>query len=159
NVPRVPSPPGLRRRLLSPPVQPRPWLPKSVGVLGGPAPADRTHRHAGTSRRFPDTQTGVVRMKRHALTTDEFADFAAGYGTLLGVAPLRAGQVSRRLLMLREIVRGAPELRVALDLLASVQERSPRVYAETVALPAFGTWAALALRAESDALPEQLGTF
>jgi HEXXH motif-containing protein len=98
-------------------------------------------------------------MRRHALRYDEFADFAAGYGTASGIAALRAGQVSRRLLMLRQIVHEVPEVRAAFDLLAAVQERSPEVYAETVALPAFGTWAALSMRIRDGVLPEQLGTF
>jgi HEXXH motif-containing protein len=100
-------------------------------------------------------------MRTHSVGAAEFRELAAGYGTAAGIATLLAAQVSRRLLMLRSIVDtvGAPRLGEALGLLSEAQERAPRAFFETIAAPAFGTWAVLALRDRNGVIAEQLGTF
>ncbi|MGC9669135.1 HEXXH motif domain-containing protein [Planosporangium sp. 12N6] len=88
-------------------------------------------------------------MRTHTLPGTEFDDLAAGYGSPAGVAALRAAQFSRRLLLLREILRVArsPRLDDAFALLTYAQEGAPRSVAETVTAPQFGAWVAAAYRA------------
>jgi HEXXH motif-containing protein len=107
-------------------------------------------------------------MRTHTLTDEEFTDFAAGYGTPSGIAALRSGQLSRRLLMLRAILDDTTSsgFRDGYALLAEVQAQAPEAYRDTVTAPGFGTWTALTLRARRYGEPEraalladQLGTF
>lgn len=106
-------------------------------------------------------------MRAHCLTDQEFDDIAGGYGTASGVAALRGGQLSRRLLMLIEIANSvrSPWLDDACDLLAEVQARAPGSFADSVGSPGFGTWSALAMQAvrgadrQTPAILDQLGSF
>jgi HEXXH motif-containing protein len=88
-------------------------------------------------------------MKKHNISDSDFDDFAAGYGTVDGIAALRSGQVSRRLLILREIVNDAstPRLADTVAVLGELQRQAPKAFLDTIAAPTFGTWCALTRRA------------
>jgi HEXXH motif-containing protein len=107
-------------------------------------------------------------MRTHIISEDEFARFAAGLASPAGIASLRAGQVSRRLLLLRTIAEDARSSRLdtAYTLLSEIQSHAPDAVAAVFDSPAFGTWSALTLQAlraknhdTAEVLTGQLGVF
>lgn len=96
-------------------------------------------------------------MRTHTVAAAEFHDLAAGFGTARGVRALRAAQVDRRLLMLREVLRsvrpGSPA-EAAYELFCAAQRHAGEAVAEVVAAPHFGAWVTAALR-EMRAVPAQ----
>lgn len=86
-------------------------------------------------------------IRTHALTSDQFDDLAAGYGDAETIRALRSAQVSRRLLLLHEILDAAPSrLAEPYRLLVRAQATEPTAATEAFAAPHFGAWAVAASR-------------
>lgn len=107
-------------------------------------------------------------MSTHRIPSDHFDQLARGDGDMLGV--LRAGQRSKRLLLLRELHSTAkscvPRLAVAAGtadafaLLAEAQRRSPDAVDDLLLDPHIGAWIMRSLRGllvDRDISPEDLG--
>jgi HEXXH motif-containing protein len=84
----------------------------------------------------------------HSLAPSMVDDLGAGYGDAETVSRLRAGQVSKRLLLLRALLDAAPSPRLDgyFALLVAAQRRSPDVVADVLAEPHVGAWLASSLR-------------
>jgi len=93
------------------------------------------------------------------LTADQFDGLARSYGDPSAIAVLCSGQLSRRLVLIREVVRRAVEAgqqavglaAAALAVLAEVDARHPEALRDVLAHPHLGTWAATCLRSLSEA--------
>jgi HEXXH motif-containing protein len=83
------------------------------------------------------------------LTPDGFAELAAGQGDSSVLRTLRAGQLGKHLLLLREVVRVAAELggetaaraQLWFEVIATADERAPDLTREVLGYPQVGAWA------------------
>lgn len=84
----------------------------------------------------------------HSLTPSMVDSLGDGYGDAETIRRLRAGQVSKRLLLLRTLLDEAasPRLDDYFGLLAEAQRRSPGTVAGVLAEPHVGAWLASSLR-------------
>ncbi|WP_160144984.1 HEXXH motif domain-containing protein [Actinacidiphila yanglinensis] len=107
--------------------------------------------------RTSEADTRPEPLPEHRLRTDHFRQLARGSGDAATVAALRAGQRSRRLLMLRALVvrlldrpdllAPLPGARVAWQLLLDAERVAPQAVEEVVMHPYVGTWIGTASRA------------
>jgi len=94
----------------------------------------------------------------HRLSGRDFDELAQGYGSADAVASLRSGQISRRLLLLRDwLDRTAPDS--AFDLLQQADRADPTAVRAVVARPHFGAWVSRARRADRDEATAALSYF
>lgn len=84
-------------------------------------------------------------MARHRLTAAQFAALGSGYGDAAAMGVLRAGQASRRRLMLRAVAEAEPRALPALRLLS--RAGGPEADA-VLGHPMLGVWANASLRRE-----------
>ncbi|GAA4435811.1 HEXXH motif domain-containing protein [Phytohabitans houttuyneae] len=84
----------------------------------------------------------------HSLTQSMVDSLGAGYGDAEAIGRLRAGQVSKRLLLLRTLLDAAPSPRLDdyYALLVDAQRRSPGAVTDALAEPHVGAWLASSLR-------------
>src|SRR5262245_25747746 len=82
----------------------------------------------------------------HGLGAKEFAALGSGYGDAECIAALRAGQASRRRLLLRAVAEAAPDAAGGVRLLGRVAGISPGAVEAALSHPMFGVWAAGWLR-------------
>ncbi|WP_052809819.1 HEXXH motif domain-containing protein [Streptomonospora alba] len=98
----------------------------------------------------PSAPSGPLR--RHTLPAEQIAALARGHGGAEAVAGLRAGQLSKRLVLLRAVGEAARDTGRAghwqrgYDLLARVQREAPDTVAAILLSPQVGEWAAHTLR-------------
>lgn len=88
----------------------------------------------------------------HSLRATHFAELGAGFGSAECLAVLRAGQASRRRLLLRAISEAAPT-KPALDLLSDVAAAAPEVADAALCHPLAGVWMSRWLRRQPDDAP------
>lgn len=91
------------------------------------------------------------------LSAEQFDGIASGYGDASALATLRAGQVSRRRLLLRAVSEAAPASAPALDLLAEAERYAPAVFSDALVHPLLTAWATTLLRRRRAGAPADLG--
>ncbi|GIH08691.1 HEXXH motif domain-containing protein [Rhizocola hellebori] len=84
----------------------------------------------------------------HSLGAAHFAALASGYGDAECLALLRAGQASRRRLLLRAVAEAAPTAHDGLKLLGRVAVTAPKIAEAALRHPMLGVWASGWLRQE-----------
>ncbi len=82
----------------------------------------------------------------HVVPLADFADLATGWGSRSVVERLRAGQLSKNLLILHSLLQAYPVDGSALQLLADAQEAAPDEVVGVLTYPMVGAWAADCLR-------------
>jgi uncharacterized protein len=81
------------------------------------------------------------------LTAAQFDGLAAGYGDAGAIGLLRAGQASRRRLLLRAVAETVPATAAAMSLLTTVARVAPAIADEMLTHPVFDAWATGCLHA------------
>jgi hypothetical protein len=97
--------------------------------------------HPGPAPSDPPDQ-----WRRHALTDAAFAALGAGRPSRKTIAELRRAQLSKHLLLLREIVRATPKTKTWYAHLTATQHTDPSATSAVLADPLFGAWAAHCLK-------------
>ena len=82
----------------------------------------------------------------HVVPPADFADLASGWGSRSVVERLRAGQLSKNLLILHTLLRAYPVDGAALQLLDDARQAAPDEAAGVLTYPMVGAWAADCLR-------------
>lgn len=87
-------------------------------------------------------------LSRHGLTPVALADLAAGFGDAATIRELQRGQLSKRRLLLGELIRSAPRdvVGAGYDLLEWADQRFPSAVNAALVLPHVGGWLAWCLR-------------
>jgi HEXXH motif-containing protein len=88
-------------------------------------------------------------MRAYHLPARDFAALASGYGGAEAMSILASAQLSKHLLLLTELLRGAGPgdgLGEATDLLVEAQRRNPQIVADVLADPSIGVWLSRCLR-------------
>jgi hypothetical protein len=116
------------------------------------AQGDRIPAKDAQDDRVPTAKTRPP-MVPHALTDEAFAALAAGRPSAATIEVLRRSQLSKHLLLLREIARAAPTSGYA-DLAAAERVHPARVR-RLLSDPLFGAWAAACLAALLRGEPEE----
>lgn len=93
----------------------------------------------------------------HSLRATHFAELGAGFGSADCLAVLRAGQASRRRLLLRAVAEVAPATKPALELLSEVAAAAPGVADAALCHPLAGVWMSRWLRRKPDDAPYLAG--
>jgi HEXXH motif-containing protein len=105
-------------------------------------------------------------MRAHRITSAQFRDLAAGYGDEDAIGVLRDGQLSKRLILLREVVTAADHWRLratanldrAVELLDAAQRESPDAATTVLSHPFLDSWAMSCLRLLRRAEPGRDGS-
>jgi hypothetical protein len=122
---------------------------------GGPPSAKSPQPHAAAKEAAGDRiRAGHARpaMVPHALTDEAFAALAAGRPSATTIEVLRRSQLSKHLLLLREIARAAPTS--GYTDLAAAERLHPAQVRRLLSDPLFGAWAAGCLAALRRGEPE-----